>query len=144
RAFMFDNKTLALVVTAVGLLGGPVSAVEQRDIKAAIERDTSHVRSLQDRTGAWPSPQQGMVNGATALVGLTLLECGVKVTDRQVAAAADFVRNGAPQITNTYSLALSIAFLDRLGDPADAPLIQSLSVRLLAGQTAEGGWPVDC
>ncbi|MGH7171265.1 MAG: hypothetical protein ACRELG_13385, partial [Gemmataceae bacterium] len=35
-------------------------------------------------------------------------------------------------------------FFDRLGDPGDVPLIESLTVRLLAGQTASGGWNYQC
>lgn len=35
-------------------------------------------------------------------------------------------------------------YLDRLGDPADEPLIQILAVRLLVGQTPHGGWSYNC
>jgi hypothetical protein len=35
-------------------------------------------------------------------------------------------------------------FLDRVGDPGDVPLIESLGVRLLAGQCDNGGWSYHC
>src|SRR5579885_453943 len=35
-------------------------------------------------------------------------------------------------------------FFDRLGDPADVPLIESMAVRLMAGQGAQGGWSYTC
>src|SRR5262249_45108075 len=38
----------------------------------------------------------------------------------------------------------ALLFLDRLGNPADVPLIESLAVRLLAGQEARGGWTYQC
>src|SRR5262249_3595741 len=82
--------------------------------------------------------------GITALAGLTLLECGVPDTDDAVKKAATRVRDACPALTHTYSVALSILFFDRLGDPADVPLIESLTVRLLAGQSADGGWTYDC
>src|SRR5262249_8157879 len=49
-----------------------------------------------------------------------------------------------PSLTHTYSIALSILFLDRLDDPADVSLIESLVVRLLAGQAPGGSWSYNC
>jgi hypothetical protein len=43
-------------------------------------------------------------------------------------------------LTYNYSICLTILFLDRLGEANDVPLIESLTVRLLAGQTSTGGW----
>jgi hypothetical protein len=54
------------------------------------------------------------------------------------------VREASVDLTKTYSISLAIMFLDRLGQPVDVNLIQSLSLRLLAGQSAEGGWTYDC
>src|SRR5207237_7256182 len=65
--------------------------------------------------------------------------------DPAVQAAAKAVREAsAANLTHTYSLALAIVFLDRLGEPGDVPQIESLTVRLLAGQGATGGWSYDC
>ena len=55
------------------------------------------------------------------------------------------VRKASTTTTHTYSIALSILFLDLLGDSDDVPLIESLMVRLLAGQDATfGGWGYTC
>jgi hypothetical protein len=35
-------------------------------------------------------------------------------------------------------------FFDRLGDPGDVPLIESVTVRLLFGQSSQGGWTYHC
>ena len=40
-------------------------------------------------------------------------------------------------MSRTYTLSLGILFLDRLGDPADIPLIESMAVRLLGLQRGE-------
>src|SRR5262249_8444284 len=41
-------------------------------------------------------------------------------------------------------ISLAILFLDKLGDPEDRPLIQHLALRLVAGQSAAGGWTYLC
>src|SRR5262249_41358268 len=104
-------------------------------VKQAIDRAVAHLRSLQQPDGSWKFTEMG----ATALAGLTLLECDVSAEDPAVARAAQFVRQGSVGCTHTYSLALGILFLDRLGEPEDVPLIESMGVRLLGGQTASGG-----
>jgi hypothetical protein len=58
--------------------------------------------------------------------------------------AAQRVRAGVPTLRFTYDRALSILFLDRLGDPADRETIRSLAARLLAGQRESGGWSYWC
>ncbi|HSQ56370.1 MAG TPA: HEAT repeat domain-containing protein, partial [Gemmata sp.] len=45
--------------------------------------------------------------------------------------------------TKTYQTSLCLMYLDRLGEPADEPVIQILAVRLLVGQNSEGGWTYD-
>src|SRR5262249_22118247 len=82
--------------------------------------------------------------GATALAGLALLECGVPATDDGVRKAAGVVREASVPLTHTYSLALAILFLDRLGDPGDRPLIESIAVRPPAAQSNLGGWTYQC
>ena len=54
------------------------------------------------------------------------------------------VRSASTTMHETYTLSLSILFLDRLGDPADVPLIESMTVRLMAGQGPGGGWSYTC
>jgi hypothetical protein len=99
------------------------------------------LRKLQGADGKWPHPHIG----ATALAGLTLLVCDVEADDPAVQRAAQAVRHDCPALSHTYSIALAILFLDRLADPDDTPLIESLTVRLLAGQIqASGDWTYSC
>src|SRR5262249_50079988 len=64
--------------------------------------------------------------------------------DDAIQKAAKIVRSGSVRATWTYSISLAIMFLDRLGDPDDVALIESLTVRLLAGQSNSGGWSYEC
>jgi hypothetical protein len=118
----------------------PARAEDSAAITGAIRRGTQYLRSRQRPGGSWRHAEMG----ATALAGLTLLECGAAPDDRAVASAARYVRRTGIPCANTYSISLAILFLDRLGEPADVPLIESLTVRLLAGQNAEGGWSYGC
>jgi serine/threonine protein kinase len=107
----------------------------------AIARGVQYLKDQQFPDGTWqhyPNP------GATALAGLTLLECGVPVTDPAIQKAAATVRTAAVQANHTYSMALAILFLDRLGEPVDVALIESLTVQLLAGQNPLGCWDYWC
>ena len=134
------NCGVVLAFVMVGLAPSAARAVNQKDIDAAIERGVAALKELQQANGAWPHEQIG----ATALAGLTLLECKVSPTDSAVVKAAELVRRASVDLTHTYSISLSIVFLDRLGDPADVPLIESLAVRLMAGQDSTGGWGYNC
>jgi hypothetical protein len=114
--------------------------VDEAAIDRAIAGGVAGLRRMQRADGTWPHENVG----ATALAGLTLLECGDKADDKAVKAALAVVRKAAPTHTTTYGLALSILFLDRLDDPADVPLIESMTLRLLAGQNAKGCWSYSC
>jgi hypothetical protein len=130
-----------LVVAALGGVGvGPARAVDPGAVNKAIARGVALLRTMQRANGTWPHPEMG----ATALAGLTLLECGVPADDRAVARAAAAVREASLACTHTYSLSLGILFLDRLADPGDEQLIESMGLRLLAGQSAGGGWTYQC
>jgi hypothetical protein len=132
----------------MGLLAGivlvlttsPGRAVDPARINRAIDKGVAALRDMQAADGTWRYPDIG----ATALAGLTLLECGAAADDKDVRRAANAVRRASIPLTHTYSLALAILFFDRLGDPGDIPLIESLTVRLLAGQTPNGGWDYRC
>ncbi|HVS34915.1 MAG TPA: prenyltransferase/squalene oxidase repeat-containing protein [Gemmataceae bacterium] len=114
---------------------------EQQKVNKAIERGVEWLRKTQQQDGSWA---QAHAVGLAALPGLTLLECGVPADDEQVVKAAEYVRRKAPMLGKTYELGLAILFLDRLGDEQDEPLIRSMALRLIAGQTAAGGWSYDC
>ena len=114
---------------------------KQDKVNAAIERGVAFLESQQSPQGTWGFDHP---TGLAALPGLTLLECGVPADDPRVQKAADFVRRSVPRLSATYELALAILFLDRLGDRQDDPLIQTMALRLLAGQMPSGGWTYGC
>jgi hypothetical protein len=142
-----------------------VSPEEQKRIDLAIDRGLAYLRRLQLPTGVWHDGRDTMVPlkigrnvqmvsvpsdhlnwqvGYSALPGLTLLVCGVPRTDPGVQQAARFVRLAAPTLKRTYEISLAILFLDRLGEPEERKLIQSLALRLVAGQNISGGWRYTC
>lgn len=128
---------------AAGLLAlttVPAAAVDKKAVNRAIERGVAALKAAQGEDGTWPSTEIG----STALAALTLLECGVEKKDPAVVKAADKVREAAFTMKETYSISLAILFLDRLDESTDTPLIESLIVRLLAGQVASGGWSYNC
>jgi hypothetical protein len=137
----------------MAIAGSASDAVEQEKIDRAIDAGVNALRRLQTDDGTWPPykemggmPGRGVPRtsptsiGATALAGLTLLECGVKPDDKAVLLAADALRQASLNLTHNYSICLAILFFDRLGDANDVPLIESLTVRLLAAQSNTGGW----
>jgi hypothetical protein len=135
------RRSLVLALLTLGLAVTPSArAVDQDAIDKAIDRGVEHLRKMQRADGTWPNGEMG----ATALAGLTLLECGVPPSDPALKKAAEAVRKASGDLTHTYSLALAVLFLDRLGEEADVPLIESFTVRLLAGQNADGGWHYHC
>lgn len=128
------------------LLPGPARAADKEEIDRAIGAGVEALRNLQRPDGSWAYTAgiAASTVGSTALGGLTLLECGAGKDDRAVLKAADFVRTSGVTLKQTYSISLAILFLDRLGDPADVPLLESLAARLVAGQTSTGGWSYLC
>jgi hypothetical protein len=131
---------LGSVSAALSLLAAPTRAADP--IQRAIDRGVAHLKMLQGPDGTWTYGEH--VAGATALAALALLECGTPARDPVVHKAARAIRKASPGLSGTYDLALAIMFFDRLGDPADVPLIQGLGVRLLAGQLPGGGWSYNC
>jgi hypothetical protein len=137
-------RVLGVGLLVLGLLAlpGPArAAVDPDEVDKAIKKGMEALKALQRGDGTWPHMYS---IGATGLAGLTLLECGARPNDRAVKAAATAVRQGSVGLTNTYSLALGILFLDRLDNSADAPLIETMTIRLIAGQADDGGWSYNC
>lgn len=135
-------RVLVLVLTVGTFLASATAshAVDKSAIGDAVDRGVAALKKMQRNDGTWPEDKVG----ATALAGLTLLECGVEDDNRAVTDAAAACRKVALTTTDTYSVALIILFLDRLDKPADTPLIEALLVNLLAGQNAAGGWSYNC
>ena len=112
--------------------------VDQKKIDEGISRGVRYLKSQQASGGTWQP--HGHAVGYAALPGLTLLECGVPASDPAIKKAATFVRHSIATLDGTYELSLAILFLDRLGDPRDKAFIQTMALRLVAGQTEAGGW----
>jgi hypothetical protein len=136
----------AFVLLLLGpALPGADKIASPRKIQRAVKRGVAFLQSLQKDDGTWAYLPRGNENvGSTALAALTVLECGVPAKDKGVQKAADLLRARTISLTDTYSLALAILFLDRLGDPGDVALIESMTVRLLAGQSKLGTWTYTC
>jgi hypothetical protein len=118
-----------------------VPGLEPHRIEKAIERGVEHLRRTQNASGTW---KQNHGVGYAALGGLVLLECKVLPSDPAVQSAARYVRQHSEKLNATYELSLAVLFLDRLADSRDRPLIQTLALRLIAGQTEQGGWTYTC
>jgi hypothetical protein len=116
-----------------------LSPEAQERVNKAIDQGVAHLK----RRVTGGDPLMGRT-GYQALVGLTLLACGVPADDPAVRSLVGLVRGGADAEQKTYDLALSIMFLDRLGEPADHEVIRTLGLRLVAGQNGSGGWSYQC
>ncbi|HVS34567.1 MAG TPA: hypothetical protein VMS17_03230, partial [Gemmataceae bacterium] len=126
------------------LIAAPAArAVDQEAVNRAIEAGVQYLHGGES-LDANPTGSKTQPDGVAALIGLTLLECDAKPDDPVLRKCLQKVRDDAVAMHETYSLSLCIVFLDRLGDPADEPLIQSMAVRLLGGQSANGGWTYTC
>jgi hypothetical protein len=125
-----------LVLALVFLSSLPALAVDKRAVERSIDRGVDALKKSQNDDGSWSN----ISLGATSLAALTLVECGVPRNDPSVKKAAEYVRKQGLTSTHVYSLSLSILFLDRLGYSSDTPLIESMIVRLLAGQNKAGAW----
>ena len=140
---MVAGKRLAAWIVGGLLLGpSPAPAADEAAVQRAVARGIAFLKDRQGANGTWSYPDTPV--GATALAGLTLLECDVPADDPAVQKAAAVLRREAVGLTHTYSLSLAVLFLDRLGEPRDRVLIQAMAVRLLAGQGASGGWSYEC
>lgn len=126
---------LALALAAAG----PAGAADEVD--AAIAKGCNFLKARYTRGPAEAvAGAEGHGVGGTCLAGLALLEAGTPPADPAVKAVTEIVRGAAGKQSQTYQVALCLMYLDRLGEPADVPMIQALAVRLLAGQTSSGGW----
>jgi hypothetical protein len=136
-----SRSLLAIPLAAVLLLASAAPAAEDANVRKAIDRGVAALKKLQEG-----GPRGGGAYGAgiPALAGLTLLECGIKADDPIINKLAGPLRKECVELTHTYSLALAIMFFDKLGDPRDVPLIQTMGLRLLTGQNDTGGWSYTC
>jgi hypothetical protein len=123
----------------------PLTKEEQAKVDQAIDKGVDYLKRKQTREGDWPRQwPSGYLVGQCALPAYALLEAGVAPDDPVIQKAANFLRPKALKTDRTYELSLAILFFDRLGDPKDKKLIQSLALRLIAGQRRSGGWSYRC
>ncbi len=131
---MTRRALLTVLVVAAGW--GEAAAIDPAG-RAAVDRGVAFLRT---RFAAGPAAGGGHGLGEAALAGLAMLEGGAPATDPTVAAIAAGVRQQCLPDQQTYHVALSVLFLDRLGEPSDRGLIQVLGVKLYAGLLASGGY----
>jgi hypothetical protein len=120
----------------------PLPPEHQTKVDAAIRRGVEFLKAKQTMNGGWNDDYHPA--GLTALPALTLVECGVSAEDPRIDKAFLQAKKSSAVLQSTYEIALIILFLDRLGNPDDKPLIRSLALRLIAGQTQAGGWSYQC
>lgn len=116
-----------------GVLAPP--GLDLAKVDQAVERGLAYLRSARN--------EKDQV-GYQALIGWTLLACGVPARDPDVQALAELVRGRAANTTLTYDTSVSVWFLDKLGADEDRELIRTLGLRLLAGQKGQAGWGYHC
>ncbi|MCI0379757.1 MAG: hypothetical protein L0215_19305 [Gemmataceae bacterium] len=138
---------MTILIVFVAMLLGGVSVPEraiaqdaelQKKINNAIDRGVHYLKEFE------VGQREERRLGAIALIGWTLLESGCTAQDAKVKEIAEEVRQLAIGARYTYSLSLAIIFLDKLGDGGDLPILDTLTLRLLAGQSKEGGWNYHC
>jgi hypothetical protein len=120
--------------------GAAQEPAQSKEVLQAIERGSLHLKKMQAADGRWPHEH----TGSTPLVAWTLLECGVSPNDPCIQKAADYTRRIVLRVPATYTIAVTLLFLDRLGDPEDEPLIQLLALQLMMGQNKSNGWTYLC
>lgn len=140
RSFLACGLLLFLV-NAIGR-AGPLPPDEQRRVNKAISDGVVFLKKMQGPKG-WTGANGAHPVGHTALVGLTLLECGEPPNSQPIQHAVQTIRGKASKLTSTYEISLAILLLDRYG-AGDKRLIQMLAMKLAAGQTATGGWGYKC
>jgi HEAT repeats len=133
---MSGFRAIVGICTVGAIVASPVLADDK--IERAVERGVNILRQSQQFNGCIGAYGAG----STALAALALLECGAKIDDEVITKAHSYVREQIIPGNDVYHVSLAIMFLDRLGDPADVPLIQALAVRLMEGQLPppQAGW----
>ncbi|HWG44147.1 MAG TPA: hypothetical protein VN688_15320 [Gemmataceae bacterium] len=144
--FLFCVLVLSFPVT-VNADAKPLSKAEQAKVDTAIDRAVQFLKETQTDEGDWGGKmyKDGRFSaGQCALPAYALLESGMPANDPLIRKAAEFLRPRASTTDFTYEIALAILFFDRLNDPKDKRLIQTLALRLIAGQHQTGGWSYRC
>jgi hypothetical protein len=137
----------ALFLCVTPTLGDPkpLSKEEQAKVDKAIEKAVAYLKREQTEESGWPGFFGKLYPlGNSLLITYALLEADVPRDDPVIQKTAKYIRDRLGDNDRTYELSLGILFLDRLGNPADKELIQTLALRLIAGQHSTGGWSYFC
>lgn len=143
----FVRRTLSAPFALVLVLASTSNAAAgPKEIETAIQRGAAFLKGRVGGNFGLPNDDHNVRfnPGLNALIGLALLEAGTPANDPAIATIADRTRDSSYSAKETYNIALCLIFLERLGRPADVPLIQILGFRLIAGQTPKGGWGYEC
>jgi hypothetical protein len=141
---MLPARISLIGLAVVTLFVSPAKSAEGDAIKRSVESGVKALKDLQNRDGTFPYNAEGSTTGASALAGIALLECETPTNDPTIKSLATYIRRASLTLTDTYSLALCILFLDLISDDRDIPLIESMVVRLMEGQDSTGGWTYTC
>jgi hypothetical protein len=120
---------------------------EQLMVDRAIQEGRRYILAHQSQTDASFAGPAGHPVGVTALAGLALLESGARPSTPQIIGAANYVLTHWEKLFDTYDLSLAVLFLDRFAEHNEKKYkkqIQSMALRLIAGQTTTGGWSYKC
>jgi len=141
---MLRTKIRTAIISAVSLLiVVPARAADEKRIRQAIDRAVAYLKGnykFDQDAVAWPPSKRGVLDKGIALCGVALLEAKVPVKDPIILDIARVVRSASIDEDRTSYLAWDVIFLDKLGDPEDIILIQSMAARLIMGQNRAGGW----
>jgi hypothetical protein len=136
---MLAFRCVPLVAVVPLLVNAPTTlGQDQAEVRAGIEKGLEYLRRQQFDDGTWDFKNHTV--GITALVGLTLAENRVPLSDPDLRRAYYYVRENCERETQTYDVALSILFLSRAGDRRDRSRVRSLARSLMEGQLDSGGW----
>lgn len=136
----FTPSRIGLVLSC--LIVGSFATAADSPIQTAINKGAKYLKGIHSPKDGYDGGSHGM--GTATLAGMALLESGVPADDPSLQTISKYVHENALNQTRTYEVSLVIMFLDRLGLPADRPIIQLLGVRLMGGQNKSGGWSYEC
>ncbi len=139
---------------AQGSSGQPYDrAAFNEKVRESSDRAIEYLKRAQARNGIWPFMEITGIHeqniGCTALVALALLASDRDNrfdTKANIDAAAAVIRREVPKMNYTYTVALSLIFLDRYHKPGAAtPEIQALAKKLVEGQNPQNfSWGYNC
>lgn len=141
RSSLFVTALAAAVALASPRDARAQQPADKDTVNRAVEVGVRYLKSKQKANGAFGDDAgKSRQVGYTALCGLSLVECGVPVSDPGIRRAAALVRAQTNDVDATYDAALAILFLDRMKEKSDKRYIHLLAGRLIAAQMPSGGW----